>query len=156
MTEATEIIRDILRAHMTDPLPTRVVGTNWIIDDWPEIENMTSNDFPRISLVMPQEFRKLFSLGSTSMWSTDRLQIDVWVKPDVILTVNGTSCANAKQALKLSAYVRDIIKQYAISDILLPSNYVILRAWDSYTPHKNYEYNFWRLTADVTLERLIT
>jgi len=151
MVEPELELRNMLRTRLTDPNSSRVAGTPYVVDSWPYQTDLTTNHFPRISVIPQFESNKSFGLNSTNFWSTYRLQIDCWIKPDQPLIINSSTYEGVNQIIKISRDVETAIKTYWITDLALTNKFIILTSYNTYAPHYDYDYNFWRRTADLTL-----
>lgn len=155
MTDEPEVmIRDLLRTYISDPNPSRVVGTPFIIDDWPFQDNLTYNHFPRISIIPQFENDKPFGIGSSDFWSTYRLQIDIWCKTDQPLSIGGSEYEGIKQVIKLSRDVEEAIRINWISNLASTNKLIILESYNQYSPKIDYEFMVWRRTSDCTLKNI--
>jgi len=157
MTDEPEvIIRDMLRTRLTDPNPSRVASTPYIVDDWPYQTDLVTNHFPRISVISQFENNKGFGIGSSTFWATYRLQIDVWCKGDQPLTISATSYEGVKQVVKISRDLEEAMKSYWISDLANTGKFLLLVSYNAYSPKYEYAYNLWRRTIDVTFSKVQT
>ena len=150
MTEPDIILRDMLRERLTDPNPSRVAGSSFIIDDWPYQTDLTTNHFPRISIINQFESGKPFGIGSTNVLSTVRLQLDTWVKPDQPLTIGVSQYEGFKQVRQLMRDISEIIRLYWISDLAQTDKVVYQVSINWYPPKMVYEYNIIRQTGDIS------
>lgn len=150
MTEPDIILRDFLRVRLTDPNSSRVAGTPFIIDDWPYQTNLTTNHFPRISVINQFESGRPFGIGSTNVLSTVRLQLDIWVKPDQPLTISASPFEGFKQVRQLMRDISEAIRLYWISDLAQTSKVVYQISINWYPPKMVYEYNIVRQTGDIS------
>lgn len=151
MVDEPEImLRDLLRTRLTDPNPSRVVGTPYIVDDWPYQTNLVYNNFPRVSIIKQFKNSKPFGIGSTDFWYTPRLQIDVWCKIDQPLTINAVSYEGIKQVVKISTDVEEAIRQFWITDLASTQKLIVLQSYNTYSPKMDYDNMLWRQTADIT------
>lgn len=151
MSEPDIIIRDLLRARLTDPNPSRVAGTPYIIDDWPYQTDLTTNHFPRISIFNQFENSRPYGLGSTNTLNTSRLQLDIWVKPDQPLTVDSVYQGEGyKQVRKIMRDISEAIRLYWINDLAKTGKVMYEVSINWYPPKMVYEYNLVRQTGDVS------
>jgi len=150
------IIRDFLRTRLTDPNPSRPVGINYVVSDWPVVEEMTTSHFPIISVTPQFESNRSFGIGSSTFWSTYRLQIDVWCKKDQPLTISATSYEGAQQVIKISRDAEDAMRANWIADLASTGKFLILTSYNQYIPKYEYQYNIWRRTIDVTFSNVQT
>ncbi len=151
MTEPDIIIRDFLRTRLTDPNSSRITSTPYVVDDWPFQTELTTNHFPRISIINQFESGKPFGIGSTNVLSTARLQIDVWVKRDQPLTVGAVYQGEGfKQVRQIMRDINEAIRLYWISDLAQTNKvlYQVIINW--YPPTYEYDYNLARQTGDCT------
>ena len=152
--EPETMVRDMLRTRLTDPNSSRVVGTPYIVDDWPYEDDLVFNNFPRISITKQFENEKMWGLNSTDFWGTYRLQIDVWCKMDQPLTISGTNYTGMKQAIKISRDVEEAIRAYWITDLANTNKLIVLTSYNTYSPKLEYDYALFRQTADCTFSNI--
>jgi len=150
MTEPEIEIRDMLRTRLTDPNPSRTAGTYYVVDGWEFDADVTTNQYPRISIIGQFENDQPWGLNSTNFWSTYRLQIDVWVKGDHSLDIGGTNYEGKEQVRKIMRLAEEALRDYWITDLANTGKFVILRSFNTYSIKYVPEYNLWRRTADVT------
>lgn len=156
MTEPDIILRDFLRIRLNDPNSSRVAGTPFVIDDWPYQTNLTTNHFPRISIINQFESGRPFGLGSTNVLSTARLQLDIWVKPDQPLTISASPYEGFKQVRQLMRDISEAIRLYWINDLAQTNKVVYQISINWYPPKMVYEYNIVRQTGDISFVILRT
>lgn len=150
MTEPDIIIRDFLRTRLTDPNPSRVASTPYVTDDWPYQTDLTTNHFPRISIINQFESGKPFGIGSTNVLSTARLQLDIWVKPDQPLTITASPYEGFKQVRQIMRDISEAIRLYWIVDMAQTGKVLYEVSINWYPPKREYDYNLVRQTGDVT------
>jgi hypothetical protein len=143
-------VRDLLRAYLTDPNSTRVIGTPYVVSRWPYQTDLTTNHFPRISIVNQFNSAKPFGIGSSTFWKTPRLQINVWVKPDQALTIGGTVYEGIEQVTKLANDAEDAIQHNWITYLASTGKLIILQSFNWYAPTYEYDYAIWKITGDIT------
>ncbi len=151
MTEPEEIVRNVLRNRLTDPNPNRV-GDNWIQSDWPQINDLKLNNFPRISIIKPSETADVFGLGSTNTYDTYRLQLTSWTKPDQSVTISSTVYEGKSLAIKLARDVTEALRLYWITDIAKVYNYTVYKVSGFTTPNIDYEKRIWKVDIDISFE----
>jgi hypothetical protein len=158
MTDTTPEIylRDLLRAYLTDPNSSRVASTPYIVSRWPYQTDLVTNHFPRISVINQFNSAKPFGLGSSVFWKTPRLQIDVWVKSDQPLTIDSVVYEGIEQVTKIANDVEDTVQTNWISYLASTGKLIILQSFNWYSPKYEYDYNFWRITGDVTFANIKT
>jgi len=156
MVEPDIILRDFLRERLTDPNLSRVATTPYIVDDWPFQTDLTTNHFPRISIINQFSSDKPFGIGSTNVLSTVRLQLDIWVKPDQPLTIDVSPYEGFKQARQLMRNISEAIRLYWITDLAQTGKVVYQVSINWYPPKMVYEYNIVRQTGDISFVILRT
>ena len=156
MVEMEINLRDMLRVRLTDPNPSRIINTPFIIDQWPYQTNLTTNHFPRISIINQFSSDKPFGLGSTNVLSTIRLQIDLWIKPDQPLTIDTSQYEGFKQVRKLMRDVSEAIRLHWIGDLAQTDKVVYQVSINWYPPRMEYDYNIVRQTGDISFVILRT
>ena len=147
-------IRDLLRAYLVDPNPSRVATTPYIVSRWPFQTDLTTNHFPRVSIINQFNSAKPFGVGSSVMWRTPRMQIDVWVKPDQPLTIDGTVYEGIEQVTRIANDVEDAIQDNWISYLANTGKLIILQSINWYSPRMEYDYALWRITGDITMANI--
>ena len=89
--EPATVVMNFLRARLTDVNATRAaLGTAWIYDDWPRVEDLGANSFPRISVTQLDENSVYLGINDDNQFETVMLQIDVWAKKDQLHTLTKT------------------------------------------------------------------
>lgn len=156
MVEPDIILRDFLRERLTDPNLSRVATTPYIVDDWPFQTDLTTNHFPRISIINQFESGKPFGIGSTNVLSTARLQLDIWVKRDQPLDIDGTYYEGFKQVRKLMRDISEAIRFYWITDLAQTNKVLYQITINWYPPKYEYDYNLAKQTGDISFVILRT
>jgi len=156
MTEPEINLRDMLRVRLTDPNPSRVAGTPFIVDQWPYQVDLTTNHFPRISIINQFDSGKPFGLNSTDELSTVRLQIDIWSKPDQPLTIGASQYEGFKQVRQLMRDISEAIRLYWITDLAQTNKVMYKVSINWYPPKMEYDYNIVRQTGDISFVILRT
>ena len=156
MTEPDIDLRNMLRNRLVDPNPSRVIGTPYIVDNWPYQTNLTYNHFPRISIINQYESQKPFGLGSTNTLNTVRLQIDVWCKMDNVATIDANPYEGFNEVRKISRDVTEIIRKYWILDMAKTGQVVYQINLNWYSPKVELDYAIVRRTSDVSFVILRT
>ena len=149
MTEPDILLRDLLRDNLTDPNSASRVG-EWIVEDFPWQTNLTVNAFPRISVMGQFDSSRPFGLNSTNAMTSSRLQIDIWVKPDQILTISATPYEGFKQVRYLKREIEDAVHENTISDLETTGDVLYLNVINWYPAKMDYEFNLVRQTGDTT------
>jgi len=156
MTEPDIILRDMLRTRLTDPNPNRVADSPFVIDDWPYQTDLTTNHFPRISIINQFESGKPYGLGSTNVLSTSRLQLNIWVKPDQPLTIDTSQYEGFKQVRQLMRNVSEAIRLHWIGDLAQTNKVIYQVSINWYPPKMEYGYNLITQVGDITFVILRT
>jgi len=156
MTDEPEVmVRDLLRARLSDPnSASRVAGTPFIVSRWPYQTNLTTNHFPRISIVKQFENEKPWGIGSSDFWGTYRLQIDVWCKQDQVCTIDATPYEGIELVTKLMRDAEEEIRAHWVVDLAHTQKLIVLVSYNTYTPKIEYDYALWRQTADITFSNI--
>ena len=155
MSDEPEVmIRDLLRARLTDPNSSRVAGTPYIVSRWPYQTDLVTNHFPRISVVKQFENEKVFGIGSSDFWGTYRLQLDVWCKQDSVFEISETNYEGIELVTKLMRDVEEAIRTNWIVDLAQTRKLIVLVSYNTYTPKLEYDYALWRQTADLTMSNI--
>ena len=155
--EPDGVVRDFLTSFLTDPNSgSRPAGHAYVVSNWPVVSDLVFNDYPRISVVRPQESQKPFGLGGSTMFQTIRLQIDVWAKPDVLFTIGGTVYEGSNLVRKISRDIEEAIKNNYISSLLNTNKFLLMQYMEMYKPHRDYDKNLWRVTMTVTFNKINT
>ncbi len=152
--EPEVMIRDLLRTRLTDPNPSRVAGTPYIVSRWPYQTNLTTNHFPRISVVKQFENEKTFGIGSSSFWGTYRLQLNVWCKQDQVCTVDALPYEGIELVTKLMRDAEEEIRTHWIVDLAQTRKLIVLVSYNTYTPKIEYDYALWNQVADITFSNI--
>ena len=148
-------LRDMLRVRLVDPNATnRVSGTQYIAARFPYETNLVTNNYPRISISNQFSSARSFGIGSSVMWKTPRLQIDISTKPDQPLTIDGTTYTGVEQVSKIADDIEYAIQHYWISDLALTGKLIILQSLNWYLPKMNYDMNLWRIVGDITFSNI--
>ncbi len=148
-TEPDVFVRNMLRTRLTDPnLANRT--REYVVDDYPWETDLTTNDFPRVSVIGQFDSSRPFGFNSTNALVSSRLQLDIWVKPDQILTIDGSPYEGFKQVRKIKRAIDDAVRLYSISDLVVPGYVLYLNVINWYPPHMDYEFNLVRQTGDTT------
>ncbi len=156
MTELEISLRDMLRTRLTDPNPSRIINTPFIVDQWPYQTNLVTNNFPRISIINQFSSDKCFGIGSTNVLSTVRVQLDIWVKPDQPLTISASQYEGFKQVRQLMRDITEAIRLYWITDLAQTNKVVYQISINWYSPKMDYENNIVRQTGDISFVILRT
>jgi hypothetical protein len=147
-TEPDILVRDLLRNRLTDPNSSRV--GEYVVEDFPWETSLTINNFPRVSVMEQFDSSRPFGLGSTNAIVSDRLQLDIWVKPDQVLTVSGTPYEGFKQVRWIKRTIINALHSYSISDLVATGDVLYLNVINWYPPKLDYTFNLVRQTSDVT------
>ncbi len=156
MTDTTSevYLRDMLRTYLADPNPNRVVGTPFIVTRWPYQTDLTVNHFPRVSIIKQFSSGKPFGIGSSTMWKTPRLQIDVWCKPTQVLTIGGTPYEGIELVTKIANDIEAEIQAHWISSLASTGKLIIMQSISWYSPKMEYDLSLWKITGDVTFSNI--
>lgn len=156
MTDTTPetYVRDLLRTYLTDPNPSRVASSEFIASRWPRDTDLTINHFPRISIIRQFNSSRPFEIGTAAMWQTPRLQLDVWVKPDHVLTIDGVETEGGNQVTLLADAAEQAIRTNWISYLASTNKLIILRNINWYPAKMDYTFSLWRLTGDITFNNI--
>lgn len=146
--EPEEDLRDMLRVRLTDPQPSRV--GEFIVSNWPYDTDFIYNNYPRISVISQFENSRPFTLGGTDTWNPTRLQLDIWVKSDQVLNINGTGYEGFHQVIALSREITEAIRKNWVSDLANTGKVVLETAVNWYPAKYDYSFNLFRRTGDVT------
>lgn len=144
-------IRDLLRTRLTDPQTSRPATDSYVQIDWPQHDSLLLTNYPRISIIKTNESSVPWGLGSTVLWTSYRMQIEVFVKPDNILSISSTNYEGKELCLKISRDVEEALRQYWITDLAQTDKLILLTSYNVYSPSYNYEYRFWRQMSDITM-----
>lgn len=156
MAEPDIDLRNMLRTRLVDPNPSRVAGTPYVVDNWPYQTNLTYNHFPRVSVINQFESQKPFGIGSTNTLNTARLQIDIYVKPDNVTTIDANFYEGFNEVRKISRNITETIRTYWISDMATMGQVIYQVSINFYSPKFDYENNLVRRTGDVSFVILRT
>ncbi len=152
MTDEPDImLRDFLRSRLTDPNSSRVVGTPYVVDNWPYQTDLVFNNFPRISVINQFDSSSPYGIGSTTTKNTVRLAIDIWVKPDNLVTIGATPYEGFNEVRKITRDITEAIRQYWITDLASTGKvlYGINLNW--YNAKRDLDMNLVRRTGDISL-----
>jgi hypothetical protein len=86
--EPERIFRNFLASSMTDINSSR--SGQWIFDDFPRVESLGDNQFPRIGITKLDESSVPMGLYDDTQWETIPLQIDIITKKDLSFSVTTT------------------------------------------------------------------
>lgn len=78
--EPQQILTNFLRATVSDINSSR--SGQWIYPDFPRVEDLGNNQFPRIGITKISESSKAMGIFDNTQWHTVTLQIDVVAKKD--------------------------------------------------------------------------
>ncbi len=147
---------NMLRIRLIDPNPSRIVGTPYIVTNFPYQTNLTYNHFPRVSVINQFESQKCFGIGSTTTLNTARLQIDIWSKMDNVVTIDANPYEGLNEVRKISRDVTEKIRQYWISDMATTGQIIYQVSINFYSIKVEYDYGIIRRTGDVSFVILRT
>lgn len=86
--EPDRILTNFLRANLTDINSSR--SGQWIYPDFPRIQDLGNNSFPRIGITILDEFSAMMGLSDFTQFHTITFQIDVVAKKDEVYTLTVT------------------------------------------------------------------
>jgi hypothetical protein len=148
MTEPDILLRDMLRTRLTDPNSARVGA--YVVEDFPRTTDLTINSYPRISVIEQFDSERPFGLNSTNAIVSSRLQLDIWVKPDHVLTVTAVPYEGFKLIRLIKRNIINAIHLYSISDLVTTQDVLYFSVVNWYPPKLDYTYNLVRQTGDIT------
>ena len=156
MVEPDIDLCNMLRIRLVDPNPNRIVGSQYIVTNWPYQTNLTHNHFPRVSIINQYESQKPFGLNSTTTLNTARLQIDIWCKMDNVATIDANPYEGFNEVRKISRDISETIRKYWILDMAMTGQviYQINLSW--YSPKIEMDYAIVRRTGDISFVILRT
>ena len=91
-----------------------------------------------------------FGFNSTNAMQSSRVQIDIWAKPDQVLTIGKTAYEGFKLVRYLKREVDDAVHEHTISDLVVTGDVLYLNVINFYPPKMDYEFNLVRQTGDTT------
>jgi len=151
MSEPVILMRDFLRANMTDPDSTRLgAGTNWIYDDFPRLD-LSSGSYPRVSIIETSETSEPLGFRSNNFWTTVDLQVDIWVKEDTYYTIGGTYYADIALCRKIARDAIDVVRTNW-TDLADANSFLTIKMTGKTPPNYDYNYKIWRITLDYELK----
>jgi len=147
LSEPVVLMREFLRANMTDPNATRLAaGTNWVFDDYPRID-LSSDSYPRISVIEIGETDVPLGFRSDNMWTTINFQIDIWVKEDKSYTIGGTYYADIALCRKIARDTKEAIRNNW-TDLADAGSFLTITSTGKTPPMYDFDKKIWRITLD--------
>jgi hypothetical protein len=146
-------LRDVLRNRLTDPnITNRPITDAYVNADWPQWTNLVLNNFPRIAIIKPNESSVSWGLGSSIFWSTYRMTIEVFVKPDQPFTISTVIYEGKELILKITRDIEEAVRTYWINDLANTNKLILLQSYSVYSPRMDYDLRLWRQVSDVTFK----